>query len=444
MLPRLPRLPILAVLLAGVVAPAAAATEDARPNVILIVSDDHRADCLGAFGHPDVKTPHLDALARRGVAFRHAYVSGADRSAVCAPSRTQLHSGRTLFHWSQRQAAETDPAGYSLGRAFRAAGYATLRSGKGVNVPSPLNAEFERNVENSGLPLDQHLGNALPFIREHAGRRPFLLVLEPRVPHAPYPSTERFRALYPPAGITLPPEYRAEHPFLPAATDDGPANPRKGGKKKAAGGWTEDRVRATLAEYYASISFLDDGVGQLLGALEAAGATARTIVAFVGDNGYSVGHHGRFAKSDVYENGGLHVPLLVAGPGIRPRESRAFVHMIDLFPTLCALAGVPIPARVDGLSLAPILRGKREEVREVAFTHFCNEQFALRDARWKLIRYPLHDRVEFFDLASDPRELRNLAAEPAQAARIAGFTARIEREKSAVGYVWPLPEPPRR
>jgi arylsulfatase A-like enzyme len=417
----------LSALLLAAIAPAA------PPNIVVIVSDDHRADALGHFGHPDLKTPHLDALARRGVVFRHAYVSGADRSSVCTPARTQLHSGRGLFRWSQHRPAETEPAGYALGRAFRAAGYATLRTGKGVNVPSPLNAEFERNVEGSSIPLETHLANALPFIREHAGRRPFLLVVEPRVPHSPYPSTDRFRALYAPDKIALPPEFRPRHPFLRAESEEAAEAAKKKGRepKQAAdaAGWTEARVRETLAQYYASISFLDDGVGQILATLAETKADANTVVVFLGDNGFSLGHHGRFAKSDVYENGGLHIPLLIAGPGIAPRESRAFVHTIDVFPTLCRLAGFAPPARVDGVSLAPILRGEREHGRDVAFTHFRDEQFALRDQRWKLIRYPQHGRVEFFDLQADP----------AHAARIADFTARIEREKTAVGYVWPIP-----
>ncbi|MBL9199322.1 MAG: sulfatase-like hydrolase/transferase [Opitutaceae bacterium] len=438
------KIPMRFALLFAAVVGLVRAANPPPPNVVVIVSDDHRADALGHLGHPDLKTPHLDALARRSVVFRHAYVSGADRSSVCTPARTQLHSGRGLFRWSQQRPAETDPAGYALGRAFRAAGYATLRTGKGVNVPSPLNAEFERNIEGSSIPLETHLANALPFIREHAGRRPFLLVVEPRVPHSPYPSADRFRALYAPDKIALPAEFRSQHPFLRAEADEAAEAQKKKGRapKESAGPWTEARARDALAQYYASISFLDDGVGQIVAALAETKVDANTIVAFLGDNGYSLGHHGRFAKSDVYENGGLHIPLLITGPGIAPRESRAFVHMIDVFPTLCRLAGFAPPARVDGLSLAPILRGEREHVRDVAFTHFRDEQFALRDQRWKLIRYPSHGRVEFFDLQSDPRELRDLSADPAHAARIADFTARIEREKAAVGYVWPIPASP--
>jgi arylsulfatase A-like enzyme len=431
----------LAAAFASAVLAAVAVAAGRPPNVVLIVSDDHRAECLGFLGHPDLRTPHLDRLAQRSVVFRHAYVSGSDRSSVCTPARTQLHSGRHLFRWSQRQAPESDPAGYSLGRAFRAAGYATLRSGKGVNVPSPLNAEFERNIEGSSIPLERHLENALPFIREHAGRRPFLLVLEPRVPHSPYPTTDAFRSLYPPERLTLAPEHALAHPFLASEVEEGAENAAKRGRPpKPAEPWTEARVRSALASYYASISFLDDAVGRIAAALDETGAARDTIVVFLGDNGYSLGHHGRFAKSDLYENGGLHVPLLISVPGVAARETRAFAHTIDLFPTLCALAGIPIPSRVEGLSLVPVLRGEKSQVRDVAFTHYRNEQFALRDDRWKLIRYPQRNRLEFFDLVTDPRELRNLAADPAHTSRIAAMTYRIEREKAAVGYTWPLPE----
>lgn len=406
------------------VALAAPAPAASRPNVIVIISDDHRADHLGYFGHPELKTPHLDTLARRAAVFRHAYVQAADRTAVCTPARTGIHSGKTLYHWSQRTPASRDPAHYSLGRAFREAGYATLRSGKGVNVPSPLCAEFERNIEQSSLKLDVHVANGLDFIREHAGKRPFLLVLEPRVPHSPYPSTETQQKLYDAARLRLPPEHRVRHPFLPGEE------------------WPEATVRDTLARYYASISFLDDGVGQVLAGLAATGQAAHTYVVFLGDNGYSIGHHGLGAKSDVYEFGGLHVPLLIAGPGIAHRETPAFVFQTDLLPTLCDLAGVPIPGGTDGRSLRPILEGKREAVRDVAATFFMDQQFAVRDARWKLILFPTFGRREFYDLEQDPHELRDLAADPSHAGRIAALTARLEQEKAAAGYRWPLPETP--
>jgi arylsulfatase A-like enzyme len=402
----------------------ATAAVEARPNVIVIISDDHRADSLGYFGHPDLQTPQLDALARRSAVFRHAYVQAADRTAVCAPARTGIHSGKTLYRWSQRQPASREPDHYSLGRAFRAAGYATLRSGKGVNVPSPLCAEFERNIEQSSLPLEVHLANGLAFIREHAGKRPFLLVLEPRVPHSPYPATEAQQKLYDPARLRLPPEYRARHPFL---VDEE---------------WPETKVRETLARYYASISFLDQGVGQVLAGLAATGQAENTCVVFLGDNGYSIGHHGLGAKSDVYEFGGLHVPLLIAGPGIKPGDRHAFVYQTDLLPTLCDLAGVPIPGRVDGHSLRPILEGRREAGRDVAATFFMNQQFAVRDTRWKLIQFPTHGRRELYDLQQDPRELQDLSADPAHAARITALAARLEQEKAAVGYRWPLPDTP--
>jgi arylsulfatase A-like enzyme len=425
-------------------APAARVAPRKPPNVVIIVADDYRAEDVGYRGHAEVRTPNIDRLAKQGVVFRHAYVSAADQGSVCTPSRTQLHSGRTLYHWFPKsKPAEKDPAGYSLGRAFREAGFATLRTGKGVNVPSPLNAEFERNVEGSELKLGDHLDNAVPFIRENAGKKPFLLVFEPRIPHSPYESTAKTQALFPPDKVALPPEYLPQHPFLKVEWGRGALGLDADGKQLPTPPpdqqiWSEQLARATLAKYYASIAYLDEGVGKIVATLRERGALENTYLVFVGDNGLSISHHGLFAKSDLYENGGLHVPMTILGPGISHRETGSFTYMIDVFPTVCDLAGIAIPARVDGISLKPLLLGQTDSLRNVGFTAFRDEQFAINDGRWKLIRFPRLNRVQLFDLAGDPRELKDLSAEPAHAERIRQLSALMDKEKAAAGFFWPL------
>lgn len=420
-----------------------------RPNVVIIVADDYRAEDVGYAKHPDVQTPRIDALAKQGVVFRNAYVSAADQSSVCTPSRTQLHSGRTLFNWFPKsRPPEKDPAGYSLGRAFREAGFATLRTGKGVNVPSPLNAEFERNIESSPMRLAEHLDNALPFIRDNAGKKLFLLVFEPRVPHSPYESTADQLALFPPEKITLPPNFAPKHPFLTIPWPRGSLGLDADGKQLPIPPaeqqiWTEQLAKTTLAKYYASIAYLDYGVGKIVDALRESGALENTYIVVLGDNGLSISHHGLCAKSDVYENGGLHVPMTILGPGISPRETRSFTYMIDVFPTVCELAGVPVPSRVDGISLKPLLLGQTDTLRTVGFTAFRDEQFSVNDGRWKLIRFPHLNRVQLFDLENDPNELNDLSAEPAQTERVAQLTALMDKEKAAAGYFWPVGKPTR-
>lgn len=430
---------------------------DARPNLVVIVSDDHRADHLGYFNHPEIQTPNLDALARRGTVLREAYVLAAEQGSVCMPARTQLHSGRSLYQWSpnttidgvyQKRPAETDPAGWCLGRAFREAGYATLRSGKTANVPTPLNNEFETNIEETGT-LMSHFNAGLDFIRAQAGVKPFLLVLEPRVPHAPYEGWDiaPWSALYRDGtnelaapNISLPPEYLTQHPFMHTRVHEwGPSKGLPHDKSP----WTPEAAKEELARYYSSISYLDHAVGLILAELQQKGVLDNTYVIFFGDNGYSISHHGLFEKSDVYQHGGLHVPMLVAGPGIAHRETSAVVYLSDVFPTLCELTGVAIPSRLTGRSFVPVLRGNEENARKVVFSDFKNEQLSVRDGRWKLIRWTEASAwpgtVQLFDLETDPRELNDLSADPAQAQRIADLTALIDSERAAQGAIWPLP-----
>jgi arylsulfatase A-like enzyme len=134
----------------------------------------------------------------------------------------------------------------------------------------------------------------------------------------------------------------------------------------------------------------------------------------------------------------MHVPLVMAGPGIPQGRSDALVYLLDLFPTLCDFAGAAVPAKVEGRSLKPIVEGRQDKVRDVLFTAYQNCQRAIRDGRWKLIRYPLVDKTQLFDLQSDPRELHNLADQPEPAAKIAELTALLEREQQRYGDPAPL------
>lgn len=151
-----------------------------------------------------------------------------------------------------------------------------------------------------------------------------------------------------------------------------------------------------------------------------------------------MGEHGLFGKQNLYELGGMHVPLVIAGPGIPRGKSEAFVYLMDLFPTFAEFAGAKIPDGVEGKSIAPILTGKQSKVRDVLYTAYRHCQRAIRDDRWKLIRYPLVDRTQLFDLTNDPHELENLADRPEQAARIAAMKALLQQEMIAHSDTTPL------
>ena len=134
----------------------------------------------------------------------------------------------------------------------------------------------------------------------------------------------------------------------------------------------------------------------------------------------------------------MHVPLVMAGPGISKGRSDAFVYLMDLFPTFAEFAGAKLPDGVEGKSIVPILTGKEAKVRDVLYTAYRNCMRAIRDDRWKLIRYPLVDRTQLFDLSADPHELTNLADKPEHAAKITELTALLAKEMASHADTVPL------
>ena len=163
-----------------------------------------------------------------------------------------------------------------------------------------------------------------------------------------------------------------------------------------------------------------------------------TIIIFSGDNGLSLGEHGLFGKQNLYEFGGMHVPLVIAGPGIPKGRTDALVYLMDLFPTFCDFASAKIPEGVDGRSLQPILAGGKAAVRDVLYTGYRDCQRSVRDQRWKLIRYPLVDKTQLFDLEADPHELVNLAGKPANAAKVKELMVLLAAEMDRYGDKFPL------
>ena len=147
---------------------------------------------------------------------------------------------------------------------------------------------------------------------------------------------------------------------------------------------------------------------------------------------------GLFGKQNLYEFGGMHVPLVIAGPGIPKGRTDALVYLMDLYPTLAELAGANPPRTIEGRSLGPILHGQATTVRPVLYTAYRDCQRSIRDDRWKLIRYPLVDVTQLFDLAEDPHELTNLATDPKQAPKVAELMRRLAEEMAAYGDQTPL------
>lgn len=215
---------------------------------------------------------------------------------------------------------------------------------------------------------------------------------------------QKFRDLYQEEKIPLPPNFRAEHPF-----DNGELNVRD---EKLAGFPREaEEIRQHIAAYYAMISHLDAQIGRVLDALEKSGSAGSTVVIFAGDNGLAVGQHGLMGKQNIYDHS-VRVPLLMSGPGIPEGETRdSLCYLLDIFPTLCQMLRLPIPASVEGKSLLPVLKKRGAKVRTSVFLGYRKFQRGVRtEDNWKLIRYNVAglETTQLFDLNGDPWETVNL------------------------------------
>ena len=398
-----------------------AAERPAKPNLVFLLADDLRPDCLGGLGHPFVKTPNLDKLCQRGFLFRNAYVLGSNSGAVCMPSRTMLQTGLSYLH--------KDRTAPTLAQTIHAAGYASMRSGKFGNNPNELDKDFDQHLD--GKTSEGNANNIIAFIHEHAGKKPLFLYFAPHEPHDPQYATEEFYRMYRPSDMPMPINFLPLHPF-----DNGEMTVRD--EKTLPWPRTKENIGGKLARYYASTSYFDAQAGRIVEALKQAGQYEKTIFVVAGDNGLSLGEHGLLGKQNLYEFGGMHVPLIFAGPGISKGETASLAYLYEVYPTLCELAGIPVPAGLDAKSLAPVIQGRQAKVRDCLFTAYRDCQRAIRDERWKLIRYPLIDKTQLFDLQADPHELSDLAGRPESAAKVKELTLLLERARKEYGDTAPL------
>ena len=429
-----------------------------RPNILLLIADDHRHSAIGALGQEAVDTPTFDRLMAQGTTFTRASIMGATSDAVCLPSRAMLHTGRSLYRLQgQGQTIPSDHA--MLGETLRRAGYDTFGTGKWHNSTEPFVRSFSHGAEiyfggmgdhwnvpvcdfdpsgryegripqttdfraqsvswrrgdhmRPGVHSTEVFADAvIHFLRgRRPGDAPFFAYLSFLAPHDPRTMPPEFLEMYPPAEIELPPSFRPEHPF-----DNGELRVRD--ELLAGFPRGEDEVREHLAAYYAMISHVDAHTGRVLHQLERAGLAEDTLVVFAGDNGLAVGRHGLLGKQSLYEHS-VRVPLIFAGPGIPAAERRsALACLTDIFPTLCELTGVERPDSVEAPSLAPCLADGKASVRDHALFAYRHFMRGVRDtAGNKLIETAAAGQrhTQLFDLAADPFEIRDLSRDPARA-----------------------------
>ncbi|HEY2894017.1 MAG TPA: sulfatase-like hydrolase/transferase [Pirellulales bacterium] len=411
---------VLLLFVCAIPAVARGAEPASKPHILFILADDQRWDTIAALGNGQIKTPNLDALVARGFHFTNAYCMGSMIPAVCQPSRTMLLTGRSLWRIPDPRAKAVPPGVALLPRVMAGAGYKTFHCGKPGNSYPAAHAAFDKNVELAGrtaTTATEMADQAIRFIREHETAHPVFMYLAPSVPHDPRLAPQRFTAMYRASEIALPKNFMPRHPF-----DNGELDVRD--ELLAERPRMPEEMRQHLADYYATISHLDDEVGRVISALTERGWLENTVVIFSSDQGLAVGGcHGLMGKQNLYEH--VKPPLVIAGPGIPRGKSDALVYLFDLFPALCQLAGAPVPAEVEGQSLVGILRGEQKSIRLSLFAAYRGCQRMIRDGRWKLIAYNASGvrNVQLFDLQNDPDELTNLAID----SKHMGERSRLER-----------------
>ncbi len=446
-----------------------------RPNILFFFTDDQRHDTIRALGNPLVHTQTLDRLVARGASFTHAHIPGGTSAAICMPSRAMLHTGRTLFHLDGA-GADIPPEHTMLGEHLRSHGYRTWGTGKWHNGAPAFARGFSDGAEIFFGGMDDHWNvpvydydprgrydgtlpqcpdafrsNELKIRRgDHvrAGRHsselfadcaaewlsgydsgdPFFMYVSFMAPHDPRSMPPEFLDMYDPEDIPLPGNFMGGHPF-----DNGDLKVRD----EVLEDFPRDpvNVRCHIAEYYAMITHLDAQMGRVMNALEARGLAEDTIVVFAGDNGLAIGQHGLFGKQNLYEHS-IRVPLIFSGPGI-PRGVRrdAYAYLLDIFPTLCDLAGVETPASVEGASLAPAIEDPRERPRDTLCAAYRQWQRMVKDDRFKLIEYVVDGRrtTQLFDLERDPMECHDLSREASCADRLQALRSRLFEWRDAWG-----------
>ncbi len=443
-------------------------TESIPPNILLLMSDD-LTRTLGCYGHPLAKTPNLDALAKRGVLFERAYCQFPH----CNPSRASMLSGMRPNTTGVTNNADNlyinVPGVVTLPHYFRKNGYATARCGKifHLGVPSGNESMDDPNAwdfgtpfkderpypprrksvvvvetsEKKGLPWTETTGTdddlvdgnfaktAIEWLEHRDPKKPFFLAVGFHRPHLPLVAPAKYFDLYPFDDIKLPSEPADDEADIPF-----PA--RNGSVPGYAISTTPEQRRAAIRGYLATVSFMDAQAGRVLDSLKRLSIDKNTIVVFMGDHGWHLGEHSLWHKRSLFEES-AGVPFMIFAPNAKQNglQSASLVELLDVYPTLCDLAGLPLPNNLQGKSLRPILEEKDAKVHDFALTQArrgSNAEYwgrSIRTRRWRCTEWDDgRNGIELYDHDSDPHEFINLANDPRHAQVLKDLRALLAAE----------------
>jgi N-acetylglucosamine-6-sulfatase len=455
---------------------ASAAGRGRRPNVLFILTDDHRWDAMSCMGHPFVKTPNMDRLAKEGARFANGFVT----ISLCAPSRACFLTGLYAHSHGVRtnEGQEFDHSLPTFPLLLRKAGYDTAFIGKWHMAPTaeprpgfdywlsfvgqgeyvdPRLNENGNNFTATGYMTDLLTDYAVKWLERPRGK-PFCLYLAHKAVHGPFTPADRHKGVYAQEKMAKPPSFddtfEGKPEWLRAAIV-------RGGRREE---WLKNKdkpvppslpptewdpsARARL-DYYESLLAVDEGVGRVFQTLERLGAMDDTVIVFCGDNGFFMGEHQRGDKRLMYEES-IRIPFLLRYPPLARAGTVVdeMVLNIDVAPTLLDLAGADVPAHMQGRSVRPLLDGTRGAWRSSWLYEYYEEAWlpsiptmqGVRTKSWNYTTYPeIDDLDELYDLRDDPHEMRNLAQDPAHEDKLRGMKQELQRLQRDTAWTPPKP-----
>jgi len=440
--------------------PPRAVSNVARPNVLFIAVDDLRPSQLGCYGNATAVSPNIDRLAGQGLVFERAYC----QQAICMASRASLMSGYRPDKgeiYKDGPLYECVPGALSINKHFLANGYETVTIGKIYHHRSDEKEGWSREAyhaegawEGRGYLAPDSIAYVREYDRAHPNARrrgmgpafecpdvpddayedglsanraieelnrlqchPFFLAVGFKKPHLPFNAPKAYWDLYDEAAIGL-----APNPFAPegappeALTSWGELRGYYGMPKE--GPVPDELARRLIHGYYACVSYTDAQIGRVLDELEHLGLSEDTIVVLWGDHGWKLGEHGAWCKHTNFELD-TRAPLIVRAPGMRARGQRtkALTEFVDIYPTLCELAGLSLPGHLEGMSAAPLLHDPGRKWKKAAFSQYPRGAvmgYTMRTGRyryteWKDMRNGKVKARELYDHKNDPQENKNVA-----------------------------------
>jgi arylsulfatase A-like enzyme len=453
---------------------ADAAEKPEKPNVLFIISDDLNT-ALSGFGHEQCKTPELDKLAKRGVKFENMHC----QFPLCGPSRESIMSGlypyTTGVLKNEERLRNTKPQAVTLPQAFSNKGYYAGRVSKiyhmgipreiiagtadsddppswqeAINIKAPEHnaAGVKTNwspknkgsqtfmgvaaSEGDSAHADGMAADHAIEILEKIKDKPFFLAVGFVRPHVPLVAPKKYHDIYNREDMIA--------PFVPKDDlNDVPQIIRSYKSNTSTYGVTPELHKGLLQAYYASVSYMDAQVGRLLKALKDNGLEDNTIVVFTSDHGYLLGHHNKFQKRHLFEES-TRVPFIISVPWMKDQHGKGtmkITELIDLYPTLTELAGLPSPDTLHGTSLRPLLKNVNasEWTKDRAFTISMKGGESLRTKDWRINQWGFgEDGLELYDLRKDPQEFTNQADNPEYAGILATLKRQLEAKRDEAGY----------